>query len=279
MPTCTVQTHTDAFMCICVRSKTHEYATTLEYPRIYGFTPSERNLRSFRCLSRRYSDTAGSASRRVGGVKNTWQEWGSKPCPSFLRNPVRDAVQSAWGRLPAESLGLAGFTMTEMMVVVMMVSLFVLLIQMNLFGLLRRNTFRAQVQDIISTMQMATSAAAESNRRYEFIISPVEQNYILREITSPDLSEVLEEEIIVKNDLSDSCRVTYIEFDDGESINDGWAKFRVGHSGWQYGGKIVLLDDKEQPYSVVVNRLNRTVSLIKGDVGLLEPKAKEEVPF
>ena len=172
-----------------------------------------------------------------------------------------------------------GFTMTEMVVVIIMVSLFVLLAQTNLFGLLRKNTFRAQVQDLLCTMQMAASAAAQSNRRYELIIDPTEQKYILREITSPDLSQVLQEEIIVENDLSDNCRVVYIEFDDGESINDGWAKFRVGHSGWQYGGKIVLLDKKERPYSVVVNRLNRTVSLKEGDVGLLQPKAREEVPF
>lgn len=207
MPTCTVPTHTDAFMCMQAKIKTHKYAAMSSYPCIHGFT------------------------------------------------------------------------MTEIVVVIMMVSLFVFLVQANLFGLLRKNTFRAQVQDLISTMQMATAAAAETNRRYEFIIDPTEQNYILREITSSNLSEVLEEEIIVENDLSDSCRVVYIEFDDGEFINDGWAKFRAGLSGWQYGGKIVLLDNKERPYSIVVNRLNRTVSLVEGDVGLLEPKAKEEVPF
>jgi Tfp pilus assembly protein FimT len=174
---------------------------------------------------------------------------------------------------------LTGFTMTEMVVVIVMISLFVLMVQMNLFGLLRKSTFKAQVQDLISTMQMAANAAAESNRRYELTIDPVEQKYVLREITSADLSQVLEEEIIVENDLSDNCRVVYVEFDDGESVNDGWAKFRVGHSGWQYGGKIVLLDTQERPYSIVVNRLNRTVSLAEGDVGLLEPKTKEEVPF
>ncbi len=172
-----------------------------------------------------------------------------------------------------------GFTLTELVIVIVMISLFVLLAQIHLFGLLRKNTFRAQVQGLISTMQMAASAAAESNRRYELIIDPTQQNYILREITSPDLSQVLEEEIIVENDFSDNCRVAYIEFDDGEYINNGWAKFRAGHSGWQYGGKIVLFDEKEQPYSVVVNRLNRIVSLKEGDVKLLEPKDKEEVLF
>lgn len=172
-----------------------------------------------------------------------------------------------------------GFTMVEMVVVILMVSLLLLLAQINLFGLLRKNTFKAQAQEILSTMQMAASAAAESDRRYEFIIDPTQQNYILRQITSPDLSEILDEEIITENYLNYNCRVIYIAFDDGESISDGWAKFRIGHSGWQYGGKIVLLDEKEQPYSIVVNRIDRVVSLVEGDVELLEPKPKEEVPF
>ena len=172
-----------------------------------------------------------------------------------------------------------GFTLTELVVVILIISLFVLLAQMNLFGLLRRSTFRAQAQEFVSTMQMAASAAAQSDRRYEVIIDPVEQSYMLREITSPDLSEVLEEEIIVENDFSDNCQVAYIEFDDGEYISDGWAKFRAGHSGWQYGGKIVLLDKDEQEYSVVVNRINRIVMLKKGDVELLVPKSEDEIPF
>ena len=172
-----------------------------------------------------------------------------------------------------------GFTLTELVVVLLIVSLFVLLAQANLFGLLRKNTFRAQVQELVSTMQMASSAAAESDRRYEVIIDLTEQNFLLRQITTPDLSEVLEEEIIVENNFGDNCRLVYVQFDDGEYTNEGRAKFRVGHSGWQYGGKIVLLDSKEQPYSVVVNRLNRMITLREGDVGLLEPKAKDEMVF
>ena len=173
----------------------------------------------------------------------------------------------------------AGFTLTELIVVVLMVSLFVLSAQMRLFGLLRKSTFMAQAQELVSTMQMAASAAAESDRRYEVIIDITEQNYVLREITSPDLEQVLEEEIIVQNDFSDNCRVVYFLFDDGVETNEGWAKFRVGHSGWQAGGKIILLDEDGREYSVVVNRRNRIVTLREGDVELLLPRTKDEVPF
>jgi hypothetical protein len=155
----------------------------------------------------------------------------------------------------------------------------VLLAQLHLFGLLRKNTFRAQVQDFISTMQMAVRAAAQSDRRYEVIIDLTEQGYLLRQITSPDLSEVLQEEIITENYFGDNCRVAYILFDDGDYTNDSRAKFRAGHAGWQYGGKIVLLDEDEKPYSIVVNRLNRIIEIREGDVELLVPKAEDELPF
>jgi prepilin-type N-terminal cleavage/methylation domain-containing protein len=173
----------------------------------------------------------------------------------------------------------SAFTLAELMVVLVVLALFVLLAQMHLLGLLRKNTFRARVQEFVSTMRMAAAAAAESDRRYEVIIDLTEQSFILRQITSPDLSQVLEEEIIIADDFSNNCRVVYVEFDDGDYTNEGRAKFRAGHSGWQYGGKIVLLDEAERPYSVVVNRLNGIVRLEEGDVQLLVPKPKEEVPF
>ena len=172
-----------------------------------------------------------------------------------------------------------GFSMAELLVVLVVLSLFVRLAQVHLFGLLERHTFKAQVQEFVSTMQMAASAAAESDRRYEVIIDIAEQNYLLREITNPDLSEVLEEEIIIQADLGENCRVVYVEFDDAEYTNEGRAKFRAGRSGWAYGGNIVLMDRKEQPYSLVINRLNRIVGLEEGDVLLLQTKARDDIRF
>jgi len=171
------------------------------------------------------------------------------------------------------------FTLTELVVVLVMVSLFVLLAVTNLSGLLTRRSFEAQVQDFVSTLQMAASAAAESGRRYEVTVDIGQQSYMLREITSPDLSQVLEEEIIVENDFSDNCQVIYVLFDDGDYTNEDRTLFRVGRSGWQYGGKIALLDENEQEYSVIINRLSRFVELKKGYVEFLLPKFKDDVPF
>jgi prepilin-type N-terminal cleavage/methylation domain-containing protein len=172
-----------------------------------------------------------------------------------------------------------GFTFIELVIVTAIVGMFVVLAQSRLFGLLRKNTFKSQVQEFISVMQMAATAASESDRRYEVIVDIANQSFVLRQITSPDLSEILEEEIMVESQFTDNCRVVYVQFDDGDYTHEGQAKFRAGRSGWAYGGKVVLLDENQQPYSIVVNRLNRIIELKENDVELLEPKRPDEVLF
>ncbi|MHC4115307.1 MAG: hypothetical protein ACYSSL_08325 [Planctomycetota bacterium] len=178
---------------------------------------------------------------------------------------------------PASSRFEAAFTFAELIAAVVVVAMLLLLAQLSLLSRLGKSTFKAQVNQLISTLQMAASAAGESESRYEVIIDLTEQKYMLREITSSDLSEVFEEDIVAENELSENCFVAYIEFDDEDWTNEGVAKFRAGHSGWQYGGKIVLLDQANTAYSIVVNRLNRIVTLKEGDVQLLKPRAKDEI--
>lgn len=175
----------------------------------------------------------------------------------------------------------SAFTLTELIVVLVIISLFVMLAQMNLFGLLRKSTFKAQAEQLVSTMQMAATAAAESEKRYEVIINLAEQKYTLCEITSAELSEVLEEEIIAETNLSGSCRIAYVLFDDFTQSDRNTVKvfFRTSSSGWQAGGKIVLLDESDKPYSVVVNRISRIVRLQKTDVEILMPKNEDEMLF
>jgi prepilin-type N-terminal cleavage/methylation domain-containing protein len=170
------------------------------------------------------------------------------------------------------------FTLVELIVVLSLLALFVSIAQTNLFGTLRRSTFKAQVQSFVSTMQMATSAAAETGKRYELIVDVTEQTYLLRQISSSNLAEVLDEEIITDGQFGHACRVSYVEFDDGTYANEGQAKFRAGHAGWQYGGKVVFLDESEQSYTVSVGRLTPVVQVSEGDLELMKPKAKDEVP-
>lgn len=168
--------------------------------------------------------------------------------------------------------------LVETIIIVSILALFVLMVQTSLFGTLRHSSFKSAVQDFISAMQMAASAAAESSRRYEMIIDLGEQTYLLRQITSSDLSEILDENIVLDGQFSGNCRVAYVEFDDGTYTNEGKAKFRVGHKGWHYGGKVVFLDESEQSHSVMVSRITPIIELVDGDPALMTPKSKDEVP-
>lgn len=172
-----------------------------------------------------------------------------------------------------------GFTFIEMVIVTVIVGLFAVGAQLRLAGLLRKQTFKSQVQEFVSALRMAATAAAESDRRYEVIVDIPQQSFLLREITSPDLFEFLEEEVIIENYFSEDCHVAYVQFDDGEYTNEDRAKFWAGHAGWAYGGVVVFLDSEQRPHSVVVNRLSRMIMLTEGEVALLEPKAKDDVPF
>ena len=84
-----------------------------------------------------------------------------------------------------------GFTLIEAMIALVITSLMVGIAMLNLKGIFIRSTFKGQVHDFVSTMQTAVRSAAQTGRRYEVIIDLVEQVYVLREITSPDLAEVL----------------------------------------------------------------------------------------
>jgi type II secretory pathway pseudopilin PulG len=173
------------------------------------------------------------------------------------------------------------FTMTEIIVVIVIVALSAVVVQLNAFNIFRKNTFKAQAQEFVDAVQTAANAAAQSDRRYEIIIDITEQKYTLREITSTDLTEVLDEEIILEKYFSSNCAFEYVIFDDliATDAEHQIAKFRAGHAGWQNGGKIVLLDENDNPYSVIVNRLNRIIYLQRGDFEILLPKTKSELPF
>lgn len=203
----------------------------------------------------------------------------------MVKKGVRTMIRTFSARTPTNNLqrrcrcGLSAFTLTELVVVILIVSLIILLAGSNLYGLLMKNTFRGQIQEIVAAMQMAAYSSAETSRRYEFIFDLNAQSYLLRQITTTTSADILEEEIIMSNELADNCRIAYVIFDDGDYTNQDRAKFRVGMSGWQYGGKIVFTDAEERLYSVIVNRLGRNITLRDGDALILMPKSPEEVPF
>ena len=104
---------------------------------------------------------------------------------------------------------------------------------------------------------------------------------MLREITTGlvAVEDILDEEIITTGEFSDRFQVSYVLFDDGDWTNSKTAFFRVGKFGWQWGGKISLLDESGNEYTIVVNRLSRMIELNEGDTEIIKPRTADEMGF
>lgn len=172
-----------------------------------------------------------------------------------------------------------GFTLAESMVVIVIVSLMVALAATNLKGVIIGNSFKARARGLVAALETAAVSASQSGKRYEVIIDIPRQSYLLREITSSDLSEVLDEEIISQEEFGQNCQIAYVLFDDGDFTSEDRAKFRASRAGWQFGGIIVLLDDDQQPWSIIIDRLSNIVRMERGEAQIVWPRSKDELPF
>jgi len=165
------------------------------------------------------------------------------------------------------------------MSVIVIVSLLVVLAAATLKGVIIKNSFKAQSQGLISSLEAASASAVQTGKRYEIILDIPEQTYLLREISSNNLADVLEEEIIAQGDFGENCWISYVLFDDGQFTNEDRAKFRASRLGWQFGGIIVLLDSDGQPWSIIIDRLSNSVKLEPGEAQIVWPRSKDELPF
>lgn len=175
------------------------------------------------------------------------------------------------------------FVLVEMLLMLIMVGLMTALAMMNFSSAFTKAKFEREVNNFINVLKMAQNGAAESDKRYAVILNFDEQSYTLRRFDSLSLDVIPDEEAIITTGyFTGECYLDWILFDDFEYAIEETAfeaRFYAGHSGWQYGGKIVLLDADGNPYSVVVNRLSRVITLQPGDVEILEPQYQEDVPF
>lgn len=173
--------------------------------------------------------------------------------------------------------------LVEMLVALVIIGLMTALATINFSSAFTKAKFEREVYAFINVLKMAQNAAAESDKRYAVILDFDEQSYTLRQFNLLSLDVIPDEEAIITTGyFTDECYLDWVLFDDFEYAVEETAyeaRFYAGHSGWQYGGKIVLLDVDGNPYSVVVNRLSRVITLQPGDVEILAPQYQEDVPF
>ncbi|MGA2322844.1 MAG: prepilin-type N-terminal cleavage/methylation domain-containing protein [Sedimentisphaerales bacterium] len=199
--------------------------------------------------------------------------------PKGYAEQAEDRKRLAVLRPQSSVFRLRAFTLAESMVVVVIISLLILIAATNLKGVITKNSFKAKSQGLIAALEAASTSAGQSDKRYEVIIDIPQQSYLLREISSSNLADVLEEEIIAEEDFGANCEVSYVLFDDGQFTNEDRAKFRASRAGWQFGGIIVLLDSEGQPWSIIVDRLSNIVRVQPGEAQIVWPRSKDELPF
>jgi len=181
--------------------------------------------------------------------------------------------------------GRPGLVVAELLVVIAIISMMTGMAILSLTGVFGRKQFEKEAYAIIDILHKAQSASAETDRRYAVVFDFIEGTYVLRQFATLDLQTIPEDEAVLSvGYFSRNCRLDYVLFDDfmdtrdeGENISE--ARFIAGRGGWQYGGKIVLLDNDGNPYSIVVGRLCGDITLKPGDVEILMPVDKNELPF
>lgn len=141
-----------------------------------------------------------------------------------------------------------------------------------------KGSLKKEAGEIINILKQAQNAAAQSDRRYVVLFDELEQSYTLMQVNTindlPSMDLPDEEKILSTTMLSERCWFVSIWFDDGidtealgddEDMGQKQAYFVAGRTGWQNGGKIRLLDIDGNPYSIIVDRLSRNITLVEGD--------------
>ncbi|MFA6186426.1 MAG: hypothetical protein WC770_04330 [Phycisphaerae bacterium] len=174
-----------------------------------------------------------------------------------------------------------GAVLAEVVMVLLIISLFTVIAMINLSGALAIDSFKGRADDLVKLFQMAETSAAQTGKRYEIVIDFTQNGYLMREITTGlvAVEDILEEEIIETGWFGDRFQLSSVMFDDGQETNNAPALFRVGKTGWQYGGKIVVADENGKLYSIIVNRLSRKTEIVEGDAIILIPRTEEEMGF
>ena len=174
-----------------------------------------------------------------------------------------------------------GFTFAETLVALLVISMLTLLSIVGYRNISASTKFRATADTLINFFDRAGNAASQTDRRYAVMIDFFDNNFILYEVNTDkpyakDYATLKEEDIILSESFTDDCVLFYVQFDDSDLRIDagegGKALFVVGKAGWDFGGKIVLMDNEGELYSVVISRIAKSARLVKGDAQLPKPE-------
>ena len=170
-----------------------------------------------------------------------------------------------------------GLVLVEMLVVISIIVFLTSVAMLSYSAMAGNMYFRRKANNLVAVLQTTVNTAQQSDRRYVVELNFKEQTWLLREMLPADAEVFSEEDTIIKSGLFDErFMLDYVLYDDGldtrvprEGEITTVAAMVAGHGGWQYGGKIVLRDEDDNPWSIVFYRIGKPAELIPGDVDIL----------
>lgn len=179
-----------------------------------------------------------------------------------------------------------GYSFMEMMVVLAIVGMIAATAMFSFIGKASSSSFTNEALEIINVLKTAQNAASQTGRKYAVVFDLDEQTYELRVVHQieelDDEFEIDEENVLSKVQLPERCWIDHVVFDDFTDtrvIGGNLVHFLAGRYGWQNGGKIGLLDLEGNPYSIIVNRLSKSIILEEGEIDTFFLEPKTDLPF
>ncbi len=209
--------------------------------------------------------------------------------PIYTAQTLNNNKNSMYKR--KKTLNIKALVLTELIIVIFIIGIMAAIATMNFPSMVTRRQFEKQANEFVDIIRKAVTASAEGGKRYAIILDLDEQTYALKEITQLYENVIHDEQTptMVTGFFTMKCQLDYVIFDDGfdsrEPMESGTeylsgVSFYTGKSGLDKGGIIVLLDSDFNPYSIILNRLSRTVEILPGDdYEIAKPIPKNELPF
>jgi type II secretory pathway pseudopilin PulG len=181
----------------------------------------------------------------------------------------------------------SGLVLVEVLMVLGIVAMITSIAMFSFSAISGKSYFKRKAATLVQAFQSAVNTAQQSDRRYAVILNFDEKTWMLRQFNQLDFEGIPEDEAVIKTGYFDPrFDIDYVLFDDGvdtrypaEGVITNEAKFLAGHGGWRSGGKVVLIDEDGQPWSIVIYRIGKPIELLPGDVPLLAPLPESEMPF
>ncbi len=192
-----------------------------------------------------------------------------------------------WNKCGSDFRRRPGLVLVEMLMVLAIIAMLTSLAMLGISAMAGKSKFMRRAENLAGVFQSAYIAAQETDRRYAVVLNLAEQRWVLRQFLTLDLQTLSDEEAILRSGTFDEhFQLAYVVYDDlddtrqmGEDVTE--ARFYAGHGGWQFGGKVVILDGEGNPWTILVYRAGRPVQLFEGDidVAFLKPTPAAQLPF